>query len=243
MKNFLLISSCLIGICLFALISQAKYGKAESGAVNDSNSVVASVKQAGVVINIGAYAAAGLPVTLVTGRLGNERGFNELPCRINLARISEVESANLVLFELDPVTGKLRGSESWTQRLDPATAKPDERGVRGHEFALRVRRTLAEKSAVVLALESVSGTAGTWEIDFTELFQTVVTRNGGRSDEALVRQNPDRASGDYGSNYCARAFALAFHLSKFSERAGTPAFSCDQQQRAYAVAYLARASQ
>lgn len=240
MKRVVTYLGCFAAICCFVLVVSRAKGVP---AVKRKYAPAVVVPQAQAGINIGAYAAAGLPVTLVTGRLGSERGFSELPCRINLARISEVESVNLVLFELDPATGKLRGSESWTQRFDPATAKPDDRGMRGHEFALRMRRMLAEKSAVVLALESVSGAAGTWETDFTELFQTVVTRNGGRSDEAMVRQNPDRASGDYGLNYCARAFALAFHLSKFSEREGTPAFSCDQQQRAYAVAYPAGAGQ
>lgn len=236
MKKLVIYASSFVAIyCLLLIASRAKDGIAIK-----YKSAPTVVSQASAGISVGAYTAAGMPVTLQVGRLGNERGFNELPCRINLTAISEVERANLVLFELEATTGKLRGSESWTQRLGPLTAKLDDKGMRGHDFTLRMRHTLAEKNIVVLALESVSGSAGTWQVDYTDLFQTVANRSSGRPDtQVAVRQNADSYSNDYGSNYCARGFALATYLSKFSVNGGgMPAYSCDQQERSFAIAYF-----
>ena len=241
MKKLILLGSCLCAFSLFAfVIGQARYqakNKAASSAVAPVKSIVAQQQAVGAGA-IGTYAARGLPVALSAGSLNSEKRITELPCRLSLTGGSEISSINLVLFDLEP-NGKLRAIEGWTQSFNGQPGGTDGKtGTRFFDFPLRLRGRLGTNSVSTLALESVSGPAGSWDIDFTELLQTVAAKAGGRPEaEAGVRQKPDRQSGDYGSNYCARAFALAAYLSKFSENPGLPSFSCDQQKRNFTVTY------
>ncbi len=239
MKRSLLVFGCLAIFCLFALvISQAKNQTKKKTDLPVAGRPIAIAQQPIGTVSIGAYAAAGLPVALNAGLVNSDKGFAELPCRLGLTGSSEVESINLALFQLEP-TGKLRGIQGWTQFFHNQTPKTDDKtGGRFFDFPLRLQGHLNAPGALLLALESVSGPAGTWELDSTELLQTVVARAGGRPDaQATVRQQTDRQRGDYGSNYCARAFALTFYLSKFSEGGSPPAFTCDQQERAFVATY------
>ncbi|HZS04052.1 MAG TPA: hypothetical protein VFD58_04385 [Blastocatellia bacterium] len=243
MKRLSLLFGCLVifSLCVFA-VSRAVKGRVSPRPANNAGvRLSSSAVQLPAVVTIGAYAAAGLPIILTTSPIRSDRGFTELPCRIGLTSVGEVRRANLVLFEVGP-NGKLRGAESWTQALDPASAKPDDKtGVRTYAFDLRVRRGVTDKSAFALAVESVSGPSGSWETDFTALMQTVVARLGARPDEQVpVRQSADQQAGDPGSNYCARAFALATYLSRFSDGGEFPAFTCDQQARTFSFTYVSR---
>jgi len=243
-KRLSLLLGCLVVFGAFLLaISQAKSGNAlPAFAQNTGGSeraLAVAVPQLPMAVSIGAYTAAGLPVSLAIGALKGDRGFSELPCRVSLASVSEVRRVNLALFEIEP-TGKLFGAESWTQIFDPASIKTDDKtGTKFFDFDLRLRRPLSGRNAFVIALESVNGPAGTWETDFGTLMQTVVARLGGNLDaQAPVRQNADQKGGDYGSNYCARAFALASYLGRFSSHNGMPSFSCDKQLRNFSFTYF-----
>jgi hypothetical protein len=87
-------------------------------------------------------------------------------------------------------------------------------------------------------LESASGPDGSWQIDFTQLLEAAIAVAGNKPIPAVdVSRKADREAVDYGSNHCARAFALATYLSRFSENGGMPSFQCDQQTRGYIFSY------
>ncbi|MGH9769609.1 MAG: hypothetical protein ACREAB_19465 [Blastocatellia bacterium] len=181
-------------------------------------------------VTSGLFVASALPVTIAVGAPNSDKGFPEIPLAINAKAASKVTNLSLVLFELSQ-TGKLLGAESINGVVD-LTAK------RSDNFPLRVRRRVKFGSPVILAVESAHGPDESWQIDFSELLQAAIAVAGNKPIPAVnVNQKQDRQGVDYGSNHCARAFALASHLSKFSESGGMPSFYCDQQTRGYFFSY------
>lgn len=235
----ILASLCLITFFAIA-ISYARNGSIGS---SHSNERTANAVRGGQVlaqatlgafvsapVTPGLFVASALPVTIAVGASNSDKGFSEIPLAINAKAASKVTNLNLVLFELGQ-TGKLLGAESINGAVD-LTAK------RSDNISIRVRRLAKSGSPVILALESVSGPDGSWQIDFSELLDAAVAVAGNKPIPAVnVSQKQDRRSVDYGSNHCARAFALASSLSKFGEGGGMSMFHCDQQTRDYSFSY------
>jgi hypothetical protein len=127
--------------------------------------------------------------------------------------------------------GKLIGAESINGAVDLTSKRSD-------NLPIRARRLVNSGSPVILALESVSGPDGSWQVDFSKLFEAAVAVAGNKPVPAVdVSQKEDRQAVDYGSNHCARAFAVASHLGRFSESGGMPSFYCDQQTRGFFFSY------
>jgi hypothetical protein len=203
------------------------FGFARSSGNNSSSQ---SPAQAVEPIAPGLFVASAMPVTIAAGASNSDRGFAEIPLTINAKAESKITNLDLILFELSQ-TGKLLSIESINGAIDLTTKRSD-------NLPLRVRGQARSGSAFVLALESVSGPDGSWQIDFTELLQAAVAVAGNKPIPAVdVSRKDDREAVDYGSNHCARAFALAAHLSRFSESGGMPSFYCDQQTRRYLFSY------
>jgi hypothetical protein len=178
----------------------------------------------------GLFVASELPVTIIVGATNSNKGFSETPLMVNMKSDLKVTNLNLVLFEISQ-TGRLLGAESLNGVVD-LTAK------RSDNLSLHARKPVRPGSQVIMALESVSGPDGSWEIDFPELLAGAIAVAGNKQVPAVnVSQKRDQYALDYGSNHCARAFALASHLSKFSESGGMPSFHCDQQTRGYYFSY------
>jgi hypothetical protein len=178
----------------------------------------------------GLFVASELPVTIAVGAPNSSKGFSEIPLLINTKTGSKVTNLNLVLFEISQ-TGKLLGAESINGAVDLTEKSSD-------NLPLHARKLVKPGSQVIMALESVSGPDGSWQIDLPELLEGAVAVASNKPVPAVnVSQKRDRHTVDYGSNHCARAFALASHLSKFSESGGMPSFYCDQQTRGYFFSY------
>ncbi len=189
-----------------------------------------TVVAAAAPVTSGLFVAPALPVTIAVGTPNTDKGFSEIPLAINAKAESKVTNLSLVLFELSQ-TGKLLGAESINGAVDLTSKRSD-------NLPLRARRLVRSGSPVILALESVSGPDGSWQVVFSELLEAAVAVAGNKPVPAVnVSQKEDRQAVDYGSNHCARAFALASHLSKFSESGGMPSFYCDQQTRGYFFSY------
>src|SRR5262245_1913722 len=181
-------------------------------------------------VTSGLFVASELPVTIAVGALNSSKGFSEIPLLINTKAESKVTNLTLVLFEISQ-TGKLLGAESINGAVD-LTAKHSD------NLRLRVRRPVRPGSQVIMALESVSGPDGSWQIDFPELLKGAVAVAANNPVPTMnVSQKQDQRAVDYGSNHCARAFAIASRLSKFSEGGGMPSFYCDHQTRGYFFGY------
>ncbi len=212
----------------------------EANAANLASAPLTQLPQQVIPITPAVLAVAGLPVTLTTGGAANDKGFSELPSRIHLTSIADITSANLVLFEVDRATGKVQGIESWTRIFDPSEVKTDQRtGGRAVDLGLRVRRHVNGQHPLLLALESVSSSNQTWQVDSSTLLQAALTKASGKPEILLpVQQKADPRSADYGMNHCARAFAIAVAFGKFSDNAGgLPGFTCDQQTRDFSITY------
>jgi hypothetical protein len=193
-----------------------------------------SPAQAAAPIAPGLFVASAMPVTIAVSSSNSDRGFAEIPLAINAKAETKITNLNLVLFELSQ-EGKLLSAESSNGAIDLTTKRSD-------NLPLRVRGQARSGSALVLALESASGPDGSWQIDLTELLQAAVAVASNKPVPAVnVSQRQDQQSVDYGSNHCARAFALAMHLSRFSESGGMPSFYCDQQTRRHLFSYSSSA--
>lgn len=236
----LLVISCGVG-ALSLVVSQANALKRtrEVKAAAVASAPLTQLPQQVIPIAPAVLAVAGLPVTLIASAATNDKGFSELPSRINLTSIADITSANFVLFEVDQL-GKVQGIESWTRTFEPDAVKTDAKtGGRVVDLGLRIRRRVDGKRALLLALEAVSSSNQTWQVDSSALLQAALTKASGRPELVLpVRQNADPRAADYGMNHCARAFAIAVAFSKYSDNAGgLPGFSCDQQTRDFVITY------
>src|SRR5262245_52093149 len=118
----------------------------------------------------GLFVALALPVTITVGAVNSDKGFSEIPLAINAKAESKVTNLNLVLFELSQA-GKLLGAESINGVVDLTTKRSD-------NTSLRARRMVKPGSPTILALESVSGPDGSWQIDFSELLQAATAVAG-----------------------------------------------------------------
>lgn len=233
---FLILAGCIAIVCLLSLViglaRTARTGERRSAFLqNDIRQEAVQPAAPAQPIIPGLFIAPDLPVTLTAGAVGSERGFPEIQCVINAKAALRVSQLHFALFQLNQAR-KLVALESSNRAFDLTTS-------RSGNLTLRLRRPIATGTLPVLALESVSGPDSAWLIDFHELTRTVIARaSGDPTATVTVLQSQDRQRADYGSNFCARAFALSLNAVRYNGGANPPVFNCDQNSRAYSFAFL-----
>jgi len=179
----------------------------------------------------GLFVAPDLPVNVAAGAVNAGKVGEEIPCAINAKAQEKITRLHFVLFQFDQ-NRKLLAVDSWSSALDLTNSRTGNLG-------LRLRKPIIAGAIPVLSLEAVSGPDNSWDIDFPELAQTVVARVGGNQNaSANVRRSMDENRVDYGSNYCARSFALSLNAARLSGGANPPFFTCNQHERNYSFAFL-----
>lgn len=84
-------------------------------------------------------------------------------------------------------------------------------------------------------------TATHWQVNFTELAQTVgALAAGGQAPDLQSTQRTAAIPELSGSSYCSEAFAKAFQLSKTSDGKALTAFTCDRTQRSFVFGFNAK---